>query len=349
MAKGIVWVGTPFILNFEDPMEIFQPLVDEGLEVRLDECRGYMPEEDVIEAISGVTAVIAGAEPYTAGVIEKAPNVQIIARAGVGYNNVELPAATSRGIVVTNAAGQNSASVAEHFFGHMIGICRRISWMDKNIRRGLWREIQPALRPLNGMTLGILGFGNIGKEVAKRAGAFDMKVIANDIVEDRETADRLGVRFVSLEELARESDYLTCHVPLTLETTLIINGDLLKRMKPDAYLFNISRGPVVDLDALTEALQEGDHPGGGDRCLSRGATRLQPSHFLAGERGSHSAPGRPGGGRHPQHPRSFDEMCSRLLQRPAALQRGQPRSLRGAGPGGLIAPRRYGRHSSNGT
>ena len=226
MAKGIVWVGTPFILNFEDPMEIFQPLVDEGLEVRLDECRGYMPEEDVIEAISGVTAVIAGAEPYTAGVIEKAPNVQIIARAGVGYNNVELPAATSRGIVVTNAAGQNSASVAEHFFGHMIGICRRISWMDKNIRRGLWREIQPALRPLNGMTLGILGFGNIGKEVAKRAGAFDMKVIANDIVEDRETADRLGVRFVSLEELARESDYLTCHVPLTPETTLIINGEI---------------------------------------------------------------------------------------------------------------------------
>ena len=71
MAKGIVWVGTPFILNFEDPMEIFQPLVDEGLEVRLDECRGYMPEEDVIEAISGVTAVIAGAEPYPAGVIEK--------------------------------------------------------------------------------------------------------------------------------------------------------------------------------------------------------------------------------------------------------------------------------------
>ena len=263
MAKGIVWVGTPFILNFEDPMEIFQPLVDEGLEVRLDECRGYMPEEDVIEAISGVTAVIAGAEPYTAGVIEKAPNVQIIARAGVGYNNVELPAATSRGIVVTNAAGQNSASVAEHFFGHMIGICRRISWMDKNIRRGLWREIQPALRPLNGMTLGILGFGNIGKEVAKRAGAFDMKVIANDIVEDRETADRLGVRFVSLEELARESDYLTCHVPLTLETTLIINGDLLKRMKPDAYLFNISRGPVVDLDALTEALQEGTIRGAG--------------------------------------------------------------------------------------
>lgn len=263
MAKGVVWVGTPFILNFENPMEIFQPLVDEGLEVRLDECRGQMPEEDVIKCLPDVTAVIAGAEPYTAHVIENAPNVQMIARAGVGFNNVELPAATKRGIVVTNAAGQNSASVAEHLFGHMIGVCRRISWMDQKIRKGLWREIQPALRPLNGMTIGILGFGNIGKEVAKRAVAFDMNVIATDIVEDRKTADEIGVRFVSLEELARESDYLTCHVPLTPETTEIINGDFLKKMKPDAYLFNISRGPVVDLDALAEALQDGTICGAG--------------------------------------------------------------------------------------
>lgn len=263
MAKGVVWVGTPFILNFENPMEIFQPLVDEGLEVRLDECRGQMPEEDVIACLPDVTAVIAGAEPYTARVIENAPNVQMIARAGVGTNNVELPAATERGIVVTNAAGQNSASVAEHFFGHLTGVCRRISWTDKNIRKGLWREIQPPLRRINGMTLGILGFGNVGKQVAKRAVAFDMTVIANDIVEDRETADELGVRFVSLDELARESDFLTCHVPLTPETNHIIDGELLKKMKPDAFLFNLSRGPVADLDALTTALQDGTIQGAG--------------------------------------------------------------------------------------
>jgi len=257
MAKGVVWVGTPFILNFENPMEIFQPLVDEGLEVRLDECRGHMPEEDVIKCIPDVTAVIAGAEPYTPHVIKNAPNVQIIARAGVGYNNIDVPAATARGIVVTNAAGQNSASVAEHFFGHLIGVCRRIPWLDKNIREGKWREIQPAMRPINGKTLGILGFGNIGKQVAKRAVAFDMEVIATDIVEDCETADALGVRFVSLEELAHESDFLTCHVPLTPETTEIINRDFLKKMKPDACLFNISRGPVVHLHDLAEALSSG--------------------------------------------------------------------------------------------
>ncbi|MDE0331861.1 MAG: phosphoglycerate dehydrogenase [Nitrospinae bacterium] len=261
--KPVVWVGTPFILNFDDPMEMFQPLVEEGLEVWLDECRGYMPEEDVIAALPGVTAVIAGAEPYTAKVMDNAPGVKIIVRAGVGLNNVDISAATERGILVANSAGQNSQSVAEHLFGMLLCAVRRIGWLDANIRKGLWREIQPPMRPLNGMTMGILGFGNIGKQVAKRAVAFDMEVIAHDIVRDEETANALGVRFVSLEELARESDYLTCHVPLTPETTHIINREILSLMKPDAYVFNTSRGPVFDLDAVAEALQNGVIRGAG--------------------------------------------------------------------------------------
>ncbi len=261
--KPVVWVGTPFILNFDDPMEMFQSLVEEGLKVRLDECQGYMPEEDVIAALPGVTAVIAGAEPYTANVMDNTPDVKIIARAGVGVNNVDVAAATERGILVTNAAGQNSQSVAEHLFGLLLCAVRRIGWLDMNIRKGLWREIQPPMRPLNGMTMGILGFGNIGRQVAKRAVAFDMNVIAHDIVRDEETAAGLGVRFVSLEELARESDYLTCHVPLTPETTHIINRETLRLMKPDAYVFNTSRGPVFDLDAVAEALQNGVIRGAG--------------------------------------------------------------------------------------
>lgn len=263
MAKGVVWVGTPFILNFENPMEFFQPLLKEGLEVRLDECRGHMPEEDVIKCLGDVTAAIAGAEPYTARVFDSASGLQMVARAGVGINNIDLPAATERGIVVTNGAGTNSVSVAEHFFGLLIGSARRIGWLDRGVRKGLWREIQPAMRPLNGMTLGILGFGNIGKQVAKRAVAFDMKVIANDIAPDHKRAVELGVEFVSLEELARRSDYLTCHVPLTPLTRHIIGKDLLKLMKPDAFVFNTSRGPVFDLDAVAEALQKGVIRGAG--------------------------------------------------------------------------------------
>ncbi len=263
MTKPVVWVGTPFILNFENPMAMFQPLTDEGLEVRLDECRGYMPEEDVIAGLADVTAVIAGAEPYTRRVMDHAPHLGIIARAGVGVNNVDVAAATEKGILVTNAAGQNSRSVAEHLFGLMLSACRRIGWLDANVRKGLWREIQPPMRPLNGMTLGILGFGNIGKEVARRAVAFEMNVIAHDVAQDEEAANALGVRFVRLEELARESDYLTCHVPLTPDTKHIINGEIFRLMKPDAFVFNTSRGPVFDIDALAQALQDGVIRGAG--------------------------------------------------------------------------------------
>lgn len=263
MTKRAVWVGTPFILNFEDPMEMFRPLVDEGLEVRLDECRGHMPEEDVIACLPDVEAVIAGAEPYTRKVLESAHALRVIARAGVGVNNVDLPAATERGILVANAAGRNSESVAEHLFGLMLGACRRIGWLDAGIRRGLWREIQPPMRPLNGMTLGILGFGNIGKQVAKRAVAFGMRVLAHDIERDEEAAAELGARFVGLETLARESDYLTCHVPLTPETERVINREILRAMKPGAFVFNTSRGGVFDLDALAEALAEGVIAGAG--------------------------------------------------------------------------------------
>ena len=134
MSKQVVWVGTPFILNFDDPMEMFQPLVEEGLEVRLDECRGHMPEEDVIAALPGVTAVIGGAESYTAKVMDGAPGVKIIVRAGVGVNNVDIPAATERGILVANSAGQNSQSVAEHLFGMLLCAVRRIGARDCGAR-----------------------------------------------------------------------------------------------------------------------------------------------------------------------------------------------------------------------
>lgn len=263
MARPVVWVGTPFILNLADPDAMFQPLADAGMEVRLDECRAHMPEEDVIACLPDVDAVIAGAEPYTRNVMERAPRLRVIARAGVGVNNVDIPAATEMGVLVTNAAGQNSESVAEHLFGLMLAACRRIGWLDANIRKGLWREIQPPMRPLNGMTMGILGFGNIGKQVAGRAVAFGMRVIAHDIVRDEEAAGRWGVRFVDLEELARESDYLTCHVPLTPATRHIINREVLRLMKPDAFVFNTSRGPVFDLDAVAQALQEGVIRGAG--------------------------------------------------------------------------------------
>lgn len=263
MPNEIIWVGTPFILNFKDQRQFFHSLEDQGHEVLIDDCPAYLSEDELVEKIKNATAVIAGAEPYTNKVMEKTPDLKIIARAGVGVNNIDIPSATKNNIVVTNAEGQNSSSVSEHFFGLLINCTRRIHWMNENIRKGAWREIQPALIPLKEQTLGIIGFGNIGKLVAKRAKAFEMNVIAFDIVQDQETADEIEVDFVSLDELAKESDFITCHVPLTPDTKHIVNKQLLEKMKPEAFVFNTSRGPVFNLDEVAEALKNKTIQGAG--------------------------------------------------------------------------------------
>ena len=255
MSNETIWVGTPFILNFEDQRQFFISLEEQGHEVIIDDCPAYLSEDELVEKIKNATAVIAGAEPYTNKVMENTPNLKIIARAGVGVNNIDIPSATKNNIVVTNAEGQNSSSVSEHFFGLLINSTRRIHWMNENIRKGAWREIQPALVPLKNQTLGIIGFGNIGKLVAKRAKAFEMNVIAYNIVQDHEAAEQIGVKFVSLDELAKEADFVTCHVPLTPDTKHIVNKELLEKMKPEAFVFNTSRGPVFNLDEVTEALK----------------------------------------------------------------------------------------------
>ena len=263
MPKEIIWVGTPFVLNFKDQRQFFRSLENQGYEVLIDDCPAYLSEDELIKKIENATAVIAGAEPYTDKVMEKTPDLKIIARAGVGVNNIDIPSATKNNIVITNAEGQNSSSVSEHFFGLLISCTRRIHWMNEKIRKGAWREIQPALVPLKEQTLGIIGFGNIGKLVAKRAKAFEMKVIAYDIVQDQQTANQIGVNFVSLDELAKQSDFLTCHVPLTPDTKHIVNKELLEKMKPEAFVFNTSRGPVFNLDDVTEALKSKTIQGAG--------------------------------------------------------------------------------------
>ncbi|MED5578682.1 MAG: phosphoglycerate dehydrogenase [Nitrospinota bacterium] len=263
MPKEIIWVGTPFVLNFKDQRQFFRSLESQGYEVLIDDCPAYLSEDELIKKIESATAVIAGAEPYTDKVMGKTPDLKIIARAGVGVNNIDIPSATKNNIVITNAEGQNSSSVSEHFFGLLINCTRRIHWMNEKIRKGAWREIQPALVPLKEQILGIIGFGNIGKLVAKRAKAFEMKVIAYDIVQDQQTANQIGVNFVSLDELAKQSDFLTCHVPLTPDTKHIVDKELLEKMKPEAFVFNTSRGPVFNLDDVTEALKSKTIQGAG--------------------------------------------------------------------------------------
>ncbi len=258
MSKGIAWVTTPFVLNYDDPDELFRPLAEAtGLEIRIDGARPQFTEEDMLKELPGVVATIAGAEPYTRRVFESAPNLKIVSRSGVGLNAIDLSAATASGVVVTNAVGQNAVSVAEHTMAILLAAARRVPWMEERFRKGAWRDVQVPMAPLMGKTIGILGFGNIGRRVARRAAAFDMKIVAYDPLENKEAAAEVGAEFLPIEEVARQADFLCCHVPLSPETQDLIDKDLLALMKPGAFVINTSRGGLVNLDAIADALDRG--------------------------------------------------------------------------------------------
>jgi len=258
LAKGIVWVTTTWIQGLEDPMRHLRPLEREaGLEVRIDSTGEEMTEEEVIRGLPGVVVVMPSNDPYNERTLAAADSLRMIARTGVGLNSIDLAAATRRGVVVTNAQGQNADSVAEHTLGLMLSVARRIPEVDRKVRAGEWGGLRTPTAPLRGKTLGLIGLGNIGKRVARGAAAFGMEILAHDIVRDERFAAEVGVYFHPLEEVARRADFLSCHVPLTPQTRGMVSRELLRRMKPGAYLINTSRGPVVDLNALAEELGRG--------------------------------------------------------------------------------------------
>lgn len=264
MAKGIAWITTTWLGGLDDPMRLLHPLEkDAGLKINLDVRGVRLSEEEVLEGIPGVVATLPSGDLYTAKVMAAASDLKIIARTGVGLNAIDIDAATKNGIVVTHAAGQNAESVAEHTFGLILAAARRIPLSNQGIRAGEWASLRLPAAALKDRTLGIIGLGNIGKQVARRAAAFGMEILACDIVRDERFAAEVGVFFHPLEEVVKRADYLSCHVPLTPDTRGIINHDLLGLMKPTAFLFNTSRGPVVDIDALAYSLSSGGIRGGG--------------------------------------------------------------------------------------
>jgi len=220
-----------------------------------------LTEEEMVALIGDADAVIAGAEPITARVMDAAPRLRIIARRGVGYDAVDVPAATVRGIPVTITAGVLSGAVADHAMALLLAVARRIPQFDRRTKAGEW-DRSPAVE-VSGKTLGIVGFGAIGRAVARRAAGFGMRILAFDVVPDAAAAASLGVTLCDFDTLLQASDFVTLHVALTPSTRGMINDAALRRMKPTAVLINTSRGPVVDEGALRRALQEGRLAGAG--------------------------------------------------------------------------------------
>ena len=230
---------------------------ERGLEVDFQPNLGK-DKDKLADAINGFDGLaIRSATKVTAKLLEKANGLKVIGRAGIGVDNVDIPAATARGIIVMNTPFGNSITTAEHAVTLMLSLARQIPEADASTRAGKWEKNKFLGVEIFGKTLGIIGCGNIGSIVADRALGMKMKVIAYDPFLSDERARDLGVEKVALEELLRRADFLTLHTPLTEKTRNIINAETLQLTKKSLRLVNCARGGLVDEAALFEALSSG--------------------------------------------------------------------------------------------
>jgi D-3-phosphoglycerate dehydrogenase len=217
-----------------------------------------LPKKELIEIIAGYDAIIVRSPTTLSGdVIASGHKLKYIGRAGAGCDNIDLGAAKDRGITVINVPSGNTISTAEHTFALMLSLLRHIPDAHHSVVAGEWKRSIFRGSELYGKTLGIIGLGRVGGEVARRALAFSMTVQAADPFVDTYRAEELGVRLVDLEPLLRSSDMVTVHVPLHDGTRNMISQEQIRSMKDGAYLINCARGGVVDEEALAEACRSG--------------------------------------------------------------------------------------------
>jgi D-3-phosphoglycerate dehydrogenase len=225
----------------------YTPVVHTGLKPpTLEELRRYL---------EGAVGMIAGMEPVPAEVIDQAEALRVISRFGVGYDNVDVVAATRRKIPVTYIPDAMVDAVADITMGLLLAVARRIPEFDRGMKAGEWPRY-PAFDVCR-KTLGIWGTGRIGLAVAERARGFRMTLLGHDPVPNSRLVEELGGDYVDQEELLTRADFVTLHLPLTPATERVINADVLARMKPTAFLINAARGGLVDEDALHDALTQG--------------------------------------------------------------------------------------------
>jgi D-3-phosphoglycerate dehydrogenase len=248
-------------------------MIDAGLEVVVndkishEELKAQIPEFDAL--------IVRSRTKVSRDIIEAGKKLALIARSGVGLDNIDVKAAEKRRIEVVNSPEASSVSVAELTIGAIISLMRRIHTADKSMKDGKWLKKELEGQELREKKLGIIGFGRIGQEVARRAAAFQMSISAYDILEDRrKEAEKLGVKFVgtsreALEKLLKESDIITLHVPHAPETAHMIGAKEISLIKNKAYILNIARGGLIDEKALYEALKSGKIAGAALDCFEQ--------------------------------------------------------------------------------
>ena len=241
---------------------VCEPIAEDGLDLlrrhaQID-VRTTLSPEELVTAIAGYEGLVVRSQTrVTADVVEAGSELRVIGRAGVGVDNIDVEAATRRGVVVVNSPTAVNVAAAEHTLGMLLALARHIPEASASLRAGRWDRSLYTGVEIRGKVLGIIGIGNIGSEVARRAGALEMKLLATDPFASDEYASHLGARLVPLEELLGEADFVSLHVPLTAATHELIGRRELALLKPGARLLNCARGGIVDEQALLEAIESG--------------------------------------------------------------------------------------------
>ncbi|MDP6070668.1 MAG: C-terminal binding protein [SAR202 cluster bacterium] len=227
-------------------------------------------EDEIIEQTQGADALIVVEAPITRKVLESLTQCKAILRTGVGFDCIDVDAATDNGIAVINVPDLWTREVANHAITLLLAANRKIVGLDGDVRADRWTPtITPPVGPLHTETVGVVGLGRIGSAFARRITGFEVELVAHDPYISDAEFDAVGARSVSLDELLAISDYISVHTPLNDETYHLINEEALRKMKPTAHLINTSRGPVVDEQALIKALQEGWIVGAGLDVLEK--------------------------------------------------------------------------------
>jgi len=234
------------------------------------------------EIVSADALIVRSATRLTGELLAKADRLKVVGRAGVGVDNIDVEAATDRGVLVMNTPGGNSVSVAEHTLALMLALARSVPQSNAAIHAGRWEKSSASGTELRGKTLGLIGFGRVGREVARRARALEMELLAHDPYVTAAAARELEVQLVSLEELLRRSDVVSLHTSLSSSTEKMIDAAVLAKMKRGARLINCARGELIDEAALAQALRSGQLSGAALDTFSVEPPKDSPLLGLAG-------------------------------------------------------------------
>jgi len=252
-----VFISTTSFAEYDKkPLELLRSA---GFEVILNPYKRKLKPEEIVALASDCDGIIAGVEQITEEVLRSLPKLKAISRCGVGLDNVDLEAAEKRGILISNTPNAPSQAVAELTIALILNLLRKVSLSDRRVRNGQWKKEMGQL--ISGKTVGIIGLGRIGKRVTELLKSFEVKILASEPNPDKKWVRKNKINLVSMDELLKESDIVTLHIPYTEQNRNLINSERLKIMKRGAILINTSRGGLIDEMALYQALKSG-HLGG---------------------------------------------------------------------------------------